>query len=104
MIIIFFYSWLSSLSVNTNKDTFYGVNILSAGDVITENKDKIKQMGNKFSNLSITLFEMKDKFKNLPKTHTYVNYVFAYEMLLASVLHNYDKVLYLDADVLVRDD
>ena len=55
------------LSLNARPDNFYEVNILCAGAVSEENKSKVKEMEKIFLNLSITLFDMKDRFKNIKK-------------------------------------
>lgn len=95
---------LVSMAENAKKDTFYEVYILISSDVTEDNKRKIKLLEKKYNNLSINYIDMGDTFVNIKKTHDYVNYVSAYKMKIPSVTKQYDKVLYIDSDVIVRSD
>lgn len=94
-----------SLAENANADTFYDIQCLCAGDVTDENKKKLELLKNRYSNFSLTFHDLKDTFKDIITTDNYhVNYVSAYKMLIPSMFPQYDKVLYLDTDILVRGD
>lgn len=74
-------------------------------DVTDDNKNKLLQLKDKYKNMSITMFNMGSKFKDVPNTKGYhVNYVSAYKMLIPSMLSQYEKIIYLDTDVIVRSD
>ena len=96
---------LTSLLENASPDTFYEINCLCAGDVTEEKKKKLSELKNKYTNFTLTFFDMKDKFKDIPTTKGYhVNYVSAYKMLIPSMFPQYDKMIYLDTDIIVRED
>lgn len=95
---------LVSIAENAKKDTFYEIYIMCAADVTQNNKQTVKNLENKYKNIAINFIDMGDTFVDIPKTHTYVNYVSAYKMKIPSLLSQYDKVLYLDTDVIVRTD
>ncbi len=95
---------LVSMTENAKKDTFYEIYILCSGDVTQKNKQRIKEIEGKYNNISITFIDMKNTFANIKKTHKYVTHVSAYKMKIPSLTKKYNKVIYLDSDVIVRDD
>ena len=96
---------LTSLLENAKSDTFYDINVFYTSDVTDENINKLKTSLNKYKNKSLNLFDMGDKFKDIPSTKGYhVNYVSAYKMLVPSMFPQYDRLIYLDTDILVRGD
>ena len=96
---------LTSLLENASSDTFYEINFLHTSDVTEENKNKILCLKYQYSNMSLKFYDMGEKFKDIPTTEGYhVNYVSAYKMLIPSMFPQYDKVLYLDTDIIVRGD
>lgn len=95
---------LVSMVENANKDTFYETYILCSNDVTEDSKQKIKFLEKRYNNLSVTFIDMQDTFANIKKTHEYVTHVSAYKMSIPSLTKQYDKVLYLDSDVIVRRD
>ena len=96
---------LTSLLENAKDDTFYEINVLYTEDVTQDNLDKLQKLKEKYKNISLNTFNMGNKFKDIPTTKGYhVNYVSAYKMLIPSMFQQYDKVIYLDTDILVRGD
>ncbi|MCR4663590.1 MAG: glycosyltransferase family 8 protein [Endomicrobiaceae bacterium] len=93
-----------SMLENANKDTFYDIHFLCTGNVIKEDKEKLQELTLKYNNFSLSFTDMKDTFKDIPKTHEHVNYVSAYKFLIPSLFPQFDKILYLDADIIVRTD
>ncbi len=96
---------LVSLLENASPETFYEINVLLASDVTTENKEKLLKLYDTYKNMTLNMVDMGAKFRDIPHTSGYhVNYVSAYKMLVPEMFPQYDKVIYLDTDILVRDD
>lgn len=94
-----------SLLENAKSDTFYEIHCLLTDDVTDESKAKLTRLQEKYKNCTISLHDMKDKFRDIPTSEGYhVNYVSAYKMLVPSLFPQYNKVLYLDTDTLIRGD
>jgi lipopolysaccharide biosynthesis glycosyltransferase len=96
---------LTSLLENAAPDTFYEVNVLYTADVSEDNKNTLKLLQHKYKNMSLNMQDMGNKFCDIKVTEGYhVNYVSAYKMLIPELFPQYDKIIYLDTDVLVRED
>lgn len=93
-----------SMLENAKDTTFYDVYILCTETINKEEKDKLYTLTLQYKNLSISFIEMKDTFKNIPSTHEHVTYVSAYKFLIPSLFPQFDKVIYLDTDIIVRKD
>ena len=93
-----------SMLENAYEDTFYDIYVLCTDTVTNENKNKLVELKNKYDKFSLSFMDMKDTFKNIPVTHKYVNYVSAFKFLIPSLFPQFDKILYLDTDVMVRGD
>ncbi len=95
---------LVSALKNKAQSSFYTIYVFCAGDVTEANKEKVKLLESQFSGCSITFVDMAGKFESVPKTHQYVTTPSLYKMIFASYFSQYDKILYLDTDILVRGD
>ncbi len=93
-----------SMLENANKDTFYDIFFLCTDNVTPEDKNKLCKLKSQYQNFSLQFIDMKDTFKDIPKTHEHVNYVSAYKFLIPSLLPQFNKILYLDVDIIVRTD
>ena len=93
-----------SMLENAYEDTFYDIYVLCTDTVTNENKNKLVELKNKYDKFSLSFMDMKDTFKNIPVTHKDVNYVSAFKFLIPSLFPQFDKILYLDTDVMVRGD
>lgn len=93
-----------SMLENANKDTFYDIYVLCTDTVTDESKNKLSELKTQYNNFSLSFIDMKDTFKNIPKTHKYVTYVSAFKFLIPSLFPQFDKIIYLDTDVIVRAD
>ena len=95
---------ITSMLENANKNTFYDIYVLCTDTVTNESKNKLSELKKQYDKFSLSFIDMKDTFKDIPKTHKYVNYVSAFKFLIPSLFPQFDKVLYLDTDVIVRTD
>lgn len=93
---------MTSILENKNDSTHIDFNILISDDVTDENKNRLRSLGGMYKNSSVKLIEMKDTFKD--SYHRWLPVSAYYRLLLANLLPQYDKVLYLDGDTFVRRD
>ena len=93
-----------SLLENSSKKNKILFNLLHTGDVSRQSLDKIKSIETKYPNASVNFINMGDKYKNEKKTSERIHYACLYKMCIAEVLPQFDKVVYLDTDVIVRHD
>lgn len=95
---------LVSALANKKSESFYEVYVFCAGDVTEKSKAKLREVEKHFSGFSLTFISMAGRFENVPRTHHYVTTPSLYKMVFASHFLQYDKILYLDTDILVRGD
>lgn len=92
---------IASLLVN-NSNINFDIFILSDG-ISDNNKDKILLLNKVFNNVSITFIKVDDsKLKNLKLNISHITIQTYYRYLIADILPNVDKVLYLDADLVIN--
>ncbi len=63
---------------------------------------RIKDYFKVFKN--IELLDLENKYKDLDLKHLYVSKAALFKFDLAEIFKNYDKVLYLDSDILILRD
>lgn len=91
-----------SLLQNAGEDTFYDIFILhSAGLDFTESK--IKALSDIFANCRITFREVKDEFVGAYEIRGITEACY-YRLLIPELIPEYDKILYSDVDVIIRQD
>ncbi|WP_065237433.1 glycosyltransferase family 8 protein [Gallibacterium genomosp. 3] len=94
---------ISSIIKNRNKKYFYEINILSE-TISEENKNYIFKQANNYENITI-------KFISLDKLNTeefylnsYMTISTYYRFFIPIIFNNYDRILYLDCDIIVDSD
>lgn len=95
---------LISMLENASKDYFYKIHILSAS-LDNDNKNLLKKCIT--SNSSIEFISLKDKltrFQNMFHTRDYYSKETYYRFFISNLFPEYDKVIYLDADMVILDD
>ena len=95
---------LRSLIANASKKYKYTINILNTG-LNKEKTDQVKKLENdnftiNFCDVSEYVGPIKNKLKNL----YHFSLVTWYRLFIQSLFPQYDKVLYLDCDIIVRGD
>lgn len=93
-----------SMAEHAVEGTSYDVRVLCAGDVPEADRRRMCSIADRYQNVSVACIDMKDTYAAIRKTHDYVNHVSAYRMLIPELLPEYDRALYIDTDVIVRDD
>ena len=97
---------ICSLIDNASKEYDYRVLILNSG-VSEENVKKIKELENE--NFTIEFVNVDEKVNSIAndlsfRLRDYYSNSIYYRLFIASLFPNYDKALYLDADIVVIDD
>ncbi len=92
---------ITSLIENKLPETYYDIHIF--GDKISQkSKDILKNMEKE--NIKISIHDIENKFNNLGGEHVYVSKSAYIKFDLQNLLPQYDKLLYIDSDVLVTND
>lgn len=94
---------LTSILMNANQTTFYDVYILTPTLFNQDNKDKILSL-EEYNNCEINFIDMKNNFTNSPNRLSHTTNPAYYRLLISDILPNYEKAIYLDADIIVRTD
>jgi UDP-glucose:(galactosyl)LPS alpha-1,2-glucosyltransferase len=89
---------------NAASTTFYKFHCFISGKVSTDDRKKLLSIADSYKNCSIELIDMGNLYLDLPGTHLYVTNVCLYKISIIRKLIQYDRVLYLDSDIIVRQD
>lgn len=92
---------LISMFENAKPNTFYHIYIQVPGNFEQQVKVNISTLENKYKNCKIDFIDMGDKFQDMSGRFPGSSY---YYVLAAGLLPNVKKLLYLDADMIVRYD
>lgn len=93
-----------SMLENKRASTELEFYIMISGEVSRENRERIKVLETLYKNCSVKLLDMKDKFKTTYINPSHITTPTYYRLCLPSLLPNYDKILYLDGDIIVTKD
>lgn len=94
---------MTSILENKNLDTKIDFYLMLSGDFEQGLKDKILHLQERYSNCTITLIDMKDKMSSLYMSRHLATATY-YRLMLPSLLPDLDKILYLDSDIIVKQD
>ena len=97
---------ITSILENANNSTFYIINILVSKkrkDFSEKNKRKFKDLENQYKRCEIIIFRIDDKLFKYANTRRYPVSAY-YRLLLADLLPNTKRIIYLDGDTIVLDD
>lgn len=93
---------ITSMLENKNKDSVYHYYIMHPENFSEKSKEALNSFGEKYSNCTINLINMEDKYKNARQGH--VTTPTYYRLSLSDLLPNEDKVLWLDGDTIIFKD
>lgn len=93
-------SMLENKKESTNLD-FY---IMISGQVSEENRNRLNELTNIYKGCSVQLINLRDKFSTAYAGAGNFQGAAYYRLILPSLLSEYDKILYLDGDIIVRKD
>lgn len=94
---------VASMAENAGEDTFYRIYILVSGE-LGKGHPLLTGVQEKYPNIQVELLPVEDRvFENVHINNSHVTKTTFYRLLLAEMLQE-DKCLYLDSDIIVRDD
>lgn len=95
---------LSALE-NRLSEVFYSFYILTASDFDSDTDERFQQIAKKYGNCSIEYIKMnEDLFKDVKLSIPHITHPTFYRLIAASFFPKYDKLIYLDSDVIVEGD
>ncbi|CAK7193269.1 hypothetical protein COMNV_01483 [Commensalibacter sp. Nvir] len=95
---------LKSIIENSDVSCFYDVYIIE-GDLSEETKFKFNLIVKKYKNFRLTIIDAEGYFQEKDlNLHAHFSKETYYRILIPSMLPQYDKVIYLDADMVVNED
>ena len=100
-----------SIIHNSNKNNLYEFDILSC-DLTKENIQKFMQIKNSHNNIKFNFINMNnyieslnlDKLMSIRDGYNYISKETYFRFFIPDIFYNYDKIIYLDADLIVRND
>lgn len=95
---------MTSMLENKKESTYLDFHIMISGKVSEENCDRLNKFKNLYKGCSVELINLKDKFSNAYAGAGNFQGAAYYRLILPSLLSEYDKILYLDGDIIVRKD
>lgn len=102
--VYYMYITIFSILLNAQKNTYYDFYILVSGGFSEKSKNYFRSLAERFRMCSFTFINLSDAFQSVSMTHDHINYPTYFRLLLADVLPNLDKCLYLDTDIVVEKD
>lgn len=98
---------IQSIIVNSSKKNYYVINILYT-NISDTNKEKIKLLEKNKNNIDINFININDKLKSLSNkslyTSNHISIEAYYRLFIPEIFQQYDKILYIDCDLIVRKD
>ena len=99
---------MTSAIVNAHSDTFYDFYCLISSDVTEQQRSMLKACQDIRPNNAVNLVEMDRFFKDIEYSHKNFTHSITtatlFRLKVPSVLAEIDKVLYIDTDIIVRED
>lgn len=95
---------MTSMLENKKESTYLDFHIMISGQVSEENRSRLNKLKSLYEGCSVELVDMKDSFNSTYIISDYITRATYYRLLLPSILSGYDKILYLDGDIIVRKD
>lgn len=95
---------LISILENANPFAFCKFYCFVTGSVSKTDREKILSIQEGYKNCTIEIIDMNDKYLSSDNRHDTITNACLYKFAIAEKLPQYDKVLYIDTDVIVLDD
>ena len=95
---------ITSILLNSNKNTFIQFHILIGNDVEIQNKNKILSLKNINNNTNFSFYNVGNNFNGWIHGKKKLTVASFYRSILAELIKNVDKIIYLDGDTLTYGD
>jgi lipopolysaccharide biosynthesis glycosyltransferase len=95
---------ITSILYNSNKNTFIEFHILIGNDVKIENQNKILSLKNLKNNTNFSFHNVGNNFNGWIHGKKKLTVASFYRSILAELIKNVDKIIYLDGDTLTYGD
>ena len=95
---------IHSIMLNSYPETFYIFYIMHSPDFTEINKNKLLNLTNKYNRCSIQLIDMKNEYKDEAILQDRITTPTYYRISLPYLLPQYDKLIYLDGDIICYGD
>lgn len=95
---------IKSLLLHASPERFYDIVVLES-DITAQNKSMLSGMVAQYPNAQLRYFNAVSKLEGYTLTaHAHISVETFYRFLIQSVMPDYDKVLYLDGDIVIQGD
>ena len=96
---------IHSVMENSNKQQSYKIFVLYAvTDISEENKVKLDNLIKVYDNFGIEYIDVTNLVKKYSFTNTYISIEVYYRLLIPYILERYEKIIYLDCDIICLED
>ncbi len=95
---------ITTMAENKNGNTFYDFYIMHPSEFTSDSKDKLNSLNAKYKNIKINLIDMGARYNNAGDKGSYMAKPTYYRLYLSDILPSFDKLLWLDSDVIVFED
>jgi lipopolysaccharide biosynthesis glycosyltransferase len=95
---------ITSILLNSNKNTFIQFHLLIGNDVKIENQNKILSLKNLNNNTNFSFHNVGNNFNGWIHGKKKLTVASFYRSILAELIKNVDKIIYLDGDTLTYGD
>ena len=95
---------ITSILLNSNKNTFIQFHILIGNDVKIENQNKILSLKNIKNNTNFSFYNVGNNFNGWIHGKKKLTVASFYRSILAELIKDVDKIIYLDGDTLTYGD
>ena len=95
---------IASILLNSNKNTFIQFHILIGNDVKKENQNKILSLKNINNNTNFSFYNVGNNFNGWIHGKKKLTVASFYRSMLAELIKNVEKIIYLDGDTLTYGD
>ena len=95
---------ITSILLNANNNTFIHIHLLIGNDIAIENQNKILSLTRLNNNTNILFYNVGNIFNGWLNRRKRITVATYYRSIIAELIRNVDKVIYLDGDTLIYGD